>query len=341
VDRVSAPRLDGWVPIRVYVQDGRPMVDWCHMGATRFTDAFFAHTVEMRLRDPFALLFRHQTALDALVEVAENSPGVAPAGFVFHVSRCGSTSVARMLAASDQNVVLSEPPPIDQLLRARLHTRGVPDTQWATWLRALIAVMARPRLGIERRCFVKFDAWHILDLPLIRSAFPDVPWIFLHRHPVEVMVSHQREMGAQMMPGAFPPAVFGVDVRDLTTMSAEEYAARVLAAICDGALAHLHDGGLAVGHADLPVAMWTSIAEHFALRVSAPEVEAMRRAGGEDAKRPGQRYDDDTAAKRSLASAATRDAAERWAVPRWSRLEAMRTAAPADPDRVEMLTGRS
>jgi hypothetical protein len=237
-----------------------------------------------------------------------------------------------MLAGFDDTLVLSEPPPVDELLRARLQWRDVSDERWAITLRALVSAMTQRRTGAERRCFVKLDAWHVLAMPLIRRAFPDVPWIFVHRHPVEVMVSHQRQMSAQMMPGGLPPALFGVDAAELRDITSEEYTARVLAAICDGARAHLGDGGLAVAYADLPDATWTSIAAHFGLDLTTHDVETMRRAAGMDAKRPERPYSDDSASKRDRAGAATRQAADRWAMSSWRQL---------DPGRVETLAGRS
>ena len=75
-----------------------------------------------------------------------------------------------------------------------------------------------------------------LDLPLIRAAFPAVPWIFLYRNPVEVLVSHSRRRGAHVIPGVLsvPP--------DLDQpMPLVEYAARVLARICEAALDVLPD----------------------------------------------------------------------------------------------------
>jgi len=321
---MTMAHLDGCVPIRVHADRGRPMVDWCHMGHARFGEPFFNETVERRLRDPFALLFRHQTPLDDLLELRRTSPGVPPAGFIFHMSRCGSTVITQMLAASVENVVLSEPEPVEGLLRARLFTRGIPDETWIAWLQALISAMARPRLGPERRCFVKFDAWQTLDLPLIRSAFPEVPWIFVHRHPVEVLASHRRSPAAQMIPGVFPSTLYGIEPAEVARISTDEYVARALRAICDAALGLLDDGGLPVAYSELPDAAWTSIAAHFGLSISEPDVDAMRQAARLDVKRPAHEFRDDTAAKQASAPAEVHETAERCAMQSWRRLEAAR-----------------
>ena len=40
-----------------------------------------------------------------------------PSGFIFHMSRCGSTVISQMLAALAEHVVVSEAGPIDALAR--------------------------------------------------------------------------------------------------------------------------------------------------------------------------------------------------------------------------------
>ena len=92
-------------------------MDWCHLGVERFTDPFFDQTIGRRLREPFCLLFRHRTPIDALIDRAAVHPGLRPAGFIFHMSACGSTLIAQMLAAQEKSVVISEADPIDSVLR--------------------------------------------------------------------------------------------------------------------------------------------------------------------------------------------------------------------------------
>src|SRR5690348_15298359 len=106
-----------WVPAQIRSTPAGPMVDWCHLGDLRFTAPFFAQTIERAMSHPFNQLLRPSTPLAAMAEPA--APELRPAGLIFHMSRCGSTLVSRMLAALAQNVVLSEPGPLDQILHAR------------------------------------------------------------------------------------------------------------------------------------------------------------------------------------------------------------------------------
>lgn len=263
---MSAFELAQWVPMRMYWDGERPMVDWCHLGSARFSDPFFDETIEKRLADPFALLFRHQTPADLLTELRSLQPGLPPTGFIFHMSRCGSTLVAQMLAAVAQNIVISEASPIDWVLRAHFRNPAVTDAERSLWLQGLVNALGQRRAGQEERYFIKFDAWHIMELPLIRCAFPDVPWIFLYRDPVEVMVSHDQHKGIQMVPGALPPAVAGLELPDAASMSADDYGAHILSRICQAALRYGPQGGRLIHYPDLPGAAWSTMFDHFRLK---------------------------------------------------------------------------
>src|ERR1700676_286374 len=104
-EMISA-RFHGWSPIRFYWRDEQPMVDWCRTDDIRFKDSFFEQTITRAMRDPFRVLFRHQTPVETLGEIEAESPASAPTGFIYHMSRCGSTLVSQILAALPDRVVI-------------------------------------------------------------------------------------------------------------------------------------------------------------------------------------------------------------------------------------------
>jgi hypothetical protein len=95
-----------------------------------------------------------------------------PTCLIFHMSRCGSALVAQLLAALPQNVVLSEAGPADDALRAPYRIGGVSDGQSVAWLRGVVSALGQQPRPEDRHLFIKFDAWHTRDLPLIERAFP-------------------------------------------------------------------------------------------------------------------------------------------------------------------------
>ena len=141
----ASDRLDGWLPISITHFTEEPIVDWCRFGTRRFSEPFFDHTVQNELRKPFNLLFRHKTMLDMLLERQAQNPGLEPSGFIYHMSRCGSTLACQMLDTVAEHTILSEPPPLDALLR--LNRRGYSDEQRITYLRAWMNAISQPRNG--------------------------------------------------------------------------------------------------------------------------------------------------------------------------------------------------
>lgn len=311
------------MPIRVYWRADEPFVDWCFMGGRRFTEPFFDITIEKQLAQPFSLLFRHQTRLESIGELIESDPGLAPSGFVFHMSRCGSTLVAQMLAALEKNIVLSEPPPLDSIIRANGKDHSATDDQRIKWLRWMVGALGRKRAG-EKFYFIKFDSWSMLDLDLVRRAFPEVPWIFLYRHPVEVLVSQLGKRGVQMIPGAIGRVLPGIDLSEILEMPPEEYCARVLAGFCQSAIEGADEKALFVNYEQLPGAVTSAIVEHFGVEFAPEEIERIERAARFDAKTPQMTFAPDGETKRKEASPAALRAAEKWLDPLYRELEKMR-----------------
>ena len=320
----------GWLPVAVHGAARPFQVDWCYAGEERLTDPFFADTIGRLQRRPFNQLFRPLTPLSELRELAGRGPGLAPTGFIFHMSRCGSTLLSQMLAALPDHVVLSEAGPLDTVLQLPFRDPTVTDEERIMLLRAMLSALGQPRAGGESRLFVKFDAWHTLHLPLIRRAFPDVPWVFLYRHPVEVLVSHRRLRGGYTLPGVLPPELFGLRHSDLDGLGLDDYAAHALAEICAAALRYRDDLGLYLDHADLPSAAWTAVAAHFSLALSREEAELVAAAGLRDAKSPSVEYRPDSADKQVAADERLWLIAGRRLEPLYRRLQAVGVVEEVD-----------
>jgi hypothetical protein len=278
---MSGVSLDSWLPVGVSWQDGTPEIDWCFAGRERLLEPFFEDTVRRLVARPFNTIFRRRTDAAVLQDWAARRPGLTPDGFIFHMSRCGSTLVAQMLAARSDSVVLSEPAPLDAMLRPPV---PVPEDRHISWLQALVSALGQPRLGQERHYFVKFDCWHVLALPLIRRAFPAVPFVFLYREPRQVLASHLRQRGVQTVPGLVDPRLFGIEPAAAVTMPAAEYCARVLGAICTAAARE--PGGALVNYQQLPEAVFETILPQFGVPVTADSRTAMQEAARRSSKHP-------------------------------------------------------
>jgi hypothetical protein len=315
---VSGLPLTGWVPIRLIWRAGEPIVEWCYLGRERFTDPFFDSTIQRALETPFNRLFRHHTSMATLAEWARQSPGIPPSGFIFHMSRCGSTVVSQLLATLAGHVVVAEAGPIDSIARADLKAPSAILEQRIDWLQSIVSVLGQPRAGGETRYFVKFDARTTLELPLLRQAYPDVPWIFVYRDPVEVLVSLAASPNALTTPG------MGENVLRIAAPF-EEYAARVLGLLCREAARHFpSERGLLVNYTQLPDICWRELPDHFGFALEDGAREAMQQAAQLHAKDRKRRYEPDSARRQAEASGAIREAARQWAAPQYAALEHLR-----------------
>jgi hypothetical protein len=311
--------LNEWTPLRLFVRDGETFVDWAHLGQNRFTEPFFDQTIAKFLRHPADALFRHQTPIEVLRDLYERRRGLKPSGFIFHMSRCGSTLVSQMLASIERCIAISEARPIDEVLAAE-----VSEEQRAEWLRWMVHALGCPHHG-EDLFFIKFDAWHVMDLPFITRVFPEIPWIFLYREPVEVLVSQTRERGVQVMPTGVAPARFGLPADECWVTKLNEYAARVLGRICEAALEHRNEGqGRLVNFKELPDVLPQLLERHFKVPMSANEIETMLGAAQFDAKRPSLNFENDSTAKQRAASDEVRQLSAQFIQPAYEELERVR-----------------
>ncbi|HEY0003428.1 MAG TPA: sulfotransferase [Pyrinomonadaceae bacterium] len=318
-------QLKGWMPVRVAWEQERPFVEWCLMGEQRFTEPFFEQTMGTLMRHPFNLLFRRRTPLETLVQWQRASPGLPPTAFIFHMSRCGSTLVSQMLATLPRNITISEAAPIDSIIRAHLRDPRIEEEERIMWLRAMVSALGQQRHPEESCFFIKFDSWHTLSLPLIHRAFPAVPWIFLYRQPIEVLVSQLKHMGSQMLPGVIEPELLGFGMAEVRGLTTEEYCARVLEKFCRAALQHYNlGGGMLLNYRQLPEAVWKLLPDFFRVQYTEDELAAMRQASRFNAKSPSMPFADDTEAKNRAATDELRRLSKIWLDPLYEQLEALR-----------------
>ena len=324
------PVLTGWTPFRVGVDAMGLVVDWCYLGEESFSDPFFEQTVQRCRAKPFNRLFARQTPIETLTGLGKARPGIRPTAFIFHSSRCGSTLFSQLAAALPDTIVISEAPPIDQILSA-----SVSEAQRVAWLRAVLSALGQPRRGDERHFFVKFDAWHVIDLSLIRRAFPDVPFVFLYREPAEVIASQMRMPGIHMIPGMIDSSRIGLDLQGVLRLDREEHCARVLALVYAAAVTHAESGLVTLmNYGELPEAASRQLLEWCGLEATEEIVQRFRRVTEFDAKTPSLPFHPGDVTSRPAPTGRATDAARRFVTPYYERLESIRLGEQWYADRL-------
>ena len=80
-------------------------------------------------------------------------------------------------------------------------------------------------------------------MPYVLKAFPDTPWIFIHRNPVEVMVSNLKTKKASDCLRGGPTkeiqTILSTDRAGAMAASDEDKCAAQLAVLCETAVKHL------------------------------------------------------------------------------------------------------
>jgi hypothetical protein len=274
------------------------------------------------VKRPFSLLFRHQTPIETLAELDAANAGLEPTGFIFHMSRCGSTLISQMLAALPQNVVISEPRLVEFVFAEHPRFGSISEEQRISWLQAVVRALSRRRNPAEKHFFIKFDSWQTVFLPLIRQAFPQVPYVFVFREPLAVMASHEREPAAQMVPGTLDHRQLGLEPAALAQMPLLEYCARVLARICSAALAQPPNAhALFVNYARLPDGVLDTLIPFFGINCSESDKHLMRQVAEFDAKSPSIRFERGRRERPQTISKDTVQVAQELLFPLHARLE--------------------
>lgn len=263
----------------------------------------------------------------------------APAGFILHSGRCGSSLISRCLAQLPDCHVIAEPQAINDVLFSAPGMALLPVAQRQQVLSDVIAAFMADDAP-ETRAIFKLSSWNGLHLPLLDALYPDLPRLFIYRDPVEILVSlRDRPAPWQRRADDAPlAALFLRQPPQATVLPPLDFAARVvgatMAAVADS-LEKLKPGRwLLIPYRDLPEAITNHVLPHFGLPPDPSMVAWLKEMAGRDAKdASGQRvFQDDTAAKRAAADPALLVLAQRWLQQPYQRLENLRqkiTAATA------------
>jgi len=336
-------QLLGLTPTLIHLKKPHPLVQWCDLSNIVFSEPFFNQTIARCLReDPSRIRF--QTQLEGLAHLYEISPGLEPTGFIFHMSKCGSTLVSKTLSALPQNLVISEPAPMNSILAADLI--GMSEEEIIKWLRLLINALGQKRRDSETNYFIKFKSWNIRKLYLIKKAFPNIKWVFVYRDPIEVMVSVLKAPAEWMdlksknitddpiwtdlkSTPRISESVTGFSAEEIEQMSSEEYCARVLASFCQTALEMADQSTLMLNYSQLSEAGWTSLLDFFQVNISSNEKDSMLKLSQLYSKDPTNTrvFVNDSEEKQKQSSKEVREMAAKWLVELYKNLELHRLSA--------------
>ena len=323
------PDLRGWLPVDAVVVEGRPGLSWLEMPDVPLDEPFFQQTVERaRSENRRRELF---TEFDILLQLEKTLDSVSPTGFIFHSSRCGSTLVANACRAIRNSIVLSEPNALDKLI-ARLITdapeHGPKSAIYSVFIRGLVHALAQRRTGSEQHLFIKFACCSFSQIDRIRRIWPNVPWLFLYRDPVETIVSNVTSVPPWLVDDdrRVLASITGVSPTKLAEMPLEERCARTIGSLYSTAHRLANDGGMLLNYTQLSASVISRVLKFFNVSPSTEELETIARTSRTYSKEASatREFVQDADAKQQQASALVREVAEAWANEPYRRLEEMR-----------------
>lgn len=187
----SVAHLAGnWLPY--LYQPKRQRINWL-LPISHATEPFQDEYISRCRQQLFNQIIQPCSSLLFAKQQAEHIANVQPAGFIFHLSRCGSTLISGCLSELETTCVFSESPLLTELLL----DKELPVAERKLYLCAFINLQAAA-FPDRSQMIIKWNAWDIFYWELIRDIYSQVPAIFLVRDPVEILASHQRSVGRHM-----------------------------------------------------------------------------------------------------------------------------------------------
>jgi len=321
----NTPQPDScdWVPTGLIEIENEWRCQWQHLGGISFTAPFFHETLGQIKKLPAN---KHPIAacsdVEFLVSEASKVDCVPPDAFIFHVSRCGSTLLSQILSIDPHNIVLSEVPLFDELLRLPYREATVGEDFAAGAFAAALRLMGRKRTGREQHLFVKTDCWHVFFYAAIRRLFPTTPILLLYRNPSEVLRSQQKIRGIQSLRDTLEPAVTGIPMEAFEAYDMDGYFSKLLELILGSFadIARTDTNTVLLNYAEGPMGMLQKLEQATGIRFSEEEQRAMEKRSLFSAKRPSEHFTPEEDAPNPPVSL---EPALRW----YAVLDAMRTEA--------------
>lgn len=291
VSYTESNQLKNYYPVDICTT--QQQIIWRDFQDIPFSSAFFSDTLINQPPNERRICYTPFSSLYSLFpEHSEQSKPVdhiEPNGFIFHVSRCGSTLMSQMLAALDSCIVTSEPPIIDTVFRF-LHVNPT-FTGKEKLFQSVVSALAHKRFVEEKHFFLKFDSWHVAWIPFIKKIYPNTPILFLYREPAEVLASHQKQRGSQMIPHFIDLSALTINTDEIEVYDLDGYCLRMQHCLHQNILKQLSTTPITlVNYSQLPDILWKDLFKKLSMQLEEPEIQKMITRSSFHSKNPQQAF---------------------------------------------------
>ncbi|MFZ0596510.1 MAG: sulfotransferase family protein, partial [Flavobacterium sp.] len=165
MENINHP-LSNWIPYKLIEKDNDVYFEWIYLADIKYADPFFEETISKCKSHAYnSQSFKIVSTIENLIDWSKEIVPTELKSLVFHVSRCGSTMLSQSLATSSENIMISEAPIIDEILRSDTFNLE----KKAALLKAVIALLGQKRFPEQKNLIIKLDAWHIFNADFLRS----------------------------------------------------------------------------------------------------------------------------------------------------------------------------
>lgn len=118
--------LLNWIPYKLIENDQEVYFEWIYLSDNEYAEPFFDETIAICKSHSYnSSGFKIVSTVENLIDWSAQLESVELRSLVFHVSRCGSTMLSQSLATTSENIMISEAPVIDQILRSEFFTEEI------------------------------------------------------------------------------------------------------------------------------------------------------------------------------------------------------------------------
>lgn len=316
---MSKQNVQGFLPINLTKTGEKVQVQWVDFSNIPMSEPFF----DLNIINNIQLLSNAfvETDLSKLVQLSERTSSIEPKGFVFHMSRCGSTLLTNMLRSIQGTIAISEPKLLDEIF---FQSQEESLSSVKTLFNNVVKVYSGVFNVHQKNFIIKYPSYSTLAMPLILSVFPNTPRIFLYRDPVEVLMSNLKNPSQDWM---YWESLVGCDQKTiLESNSLVENCALALKRTCELFLHHYDEHCLVIKYKDMVDVRYSqpildAVLNKFSFSYTKSDFENALRQLYYYSKDNRIQFQSDSAEKRNMASSKITAVAEEYLMPVYHQLE--------------------
>lgn len=300
----------GWIPADI----GHATIRWIWVGSGEPTEPLFdSWMASERGRVPVPR--EHETEFEALTQNVAHLRDVAPAGVIFHVSRCGSTLLSNIVSAAEGVFVVSESPAFERMIRVAARPESFASEAGARALADLSKAFGYYRGSPAQQLVLKTGLSTAVAWAAVRRVWPEVPCVMLVRDPAEVVISNVQGPSRTLLEWYNNPAACsaGTVPTEVIGRGLDVFCAWLIGRVCSAALEHMDERCLLLDYRDLTAETAIRIAEFFSLGLADDRRNDIDRIFLYDSKR-GYEFEPDTDRKKRAATESITESVARWAL---------------------------